>query len=94
MRRQHRLNLAIWLGLLIVGAMEFGLARLPLPAEIRPMLLLAAVIMAGLVSLYMRLPGAPHIARGFAIAGLFWLSVLLGLVMMDPLTRTFYAIGQ
>jgi hypothetical protein len=42
----------------------------------------------------MRLPGAPHIARGFAVAGVFWLAVLLGLAIMDPTTRTFYAVTQ
>lgn len=38
----------------------------------------------------MRVRSAPDIAHGFAIAGVFRLTVLLGLAMMDPLTRTIY----
>jgi caa(3)-type oxidase subunit IV len=94
MNRQHRVNLAIWVGLIVLAGLEFGASYLPLPPAIRPVLILPAVIMAALVSLYMRLPGAPHIARGFAVAGVFWLAVLLGLAMMDPMTRTFYAVTQ
>lgn len=30
---------------------------------------------------------APAIARCFAIAGMFWLTILLGLALTDPLTR-------
>jgi hypothetical protein len=49
--------------------------------------------MAILVALgFMRLLTAPDIARGFAIAGVFWLTVLLGLVMTDPLTRAVYTV--
>jgi len=51
--------------------------------------------MAILVALgYMRLLDAPSIARGFAVAGMFWLAILLGLAMTDPLTRTVYTIIQ
>jgi caa(3)-type oxidase subunit IV len=94
MRRQHRTNLLIWLGLVLLAAVEFSGSFLPLADKMRPILILPAVIMAALVSLYMRLPNAPQVARGFAIAGVFWLTVLLGLAMMDPITRTFYAVGQ
>jgi hypothetical protein len=49
--------------------------------------------MAVLVALgFMRLLTAPDIAKSFAIAGIFWLTVLLGLVMTDPLTRAVYAV--
>ncbi len=49
--------------------------------------------MAAIVALgYMRLLTAPDIAKGFAIAGIFWLTVLLGLAMTDPLTRAVYAV--
>jgi caa(3)-type oxidase subunit IV len=93
MRRQHRFNLLIWLGLLVLAAVEFGVSYLPVSAGIRPILLLPAIIMACLVSFYMRLPSAPPIARAFAIAGVFWLTVLLGLAMMDPMTRALYPSG-
>ena len=38
--------------------------------------------------------GEDVIARGFAVAGIFWLAVLLGLAMTDPLTRTIYAAAR
>jgi caa(3)-type oxidase subunit IV len=92
MRRRHRLDLLIWLALLIVAALEFGISFVPIPAGVRPILMLPAALMAALVALgYMRLLTAPDIARGFAIAGIFWLTILLGLAMTDPLTRTVYA---
>lgn len=94
MRNRHRLDLLIWLALLIMAATEFGLAFLPIPAGARPLLLLPAAIMAAVVALgYMRLLNAPDLARGFAIAGMFWLVVLLGLAMNDPLTRTVYTVA-
>ena len=93
MRKQHRLNLQIWLALLIVAAAEFGASMLPIPAELRPILILPAATMAAIVALgYMRLLDAPDLARGFAVAGIFWLVVLLGLTMTDPLTRTIYTV--
>ena len=93
MRQHLHRYLLIWCGLVGLAVIEFGASFLPLSPGTRPILLLPAVTMAVLVSLYMRLPGAPQIARGFAIAGVFWLAVLLGLAMMDPLTRVVYAIG-
>jgi caa(3)-type oxidase subunit IV len=95
MRKQHRLDLLIWLALLIVATVEVGASLLPIPAGTRPVLMVPAAIMATLVALgYMRLLSAPDLARGFAIAGAFWVAVLLGLAMMDPLTRTVYAIAE
>jgi cytochrome c oxidase subunit IV len=95
MRQRHRLDLLIWGALLAAGLLEFGASWLPIPNVARPLLLLPAAAMAALVALgYMRLLSAPDIARGFAIAGVFWLVVLLGLTMTDPLTRTIYAITQ
>jgi caa(3)-type oxidase subunit IV len=92
--QRRRSDLLIWLVLLIVAAMEFGASFLPIPPGIRPILVLPAAIMAVLVALgYMRLLTAPQIARGFTIAGIFWLTVLLGLAMNDPLSRTIYAVA-
>lgn len=49
--------------------------------------MLPAAVTAALVALgYMRLLAAPDLAQGFAIAGVFWLTILLGLTMTDPLT--------
>jgi caa(3)-type oxidase subunit IV len=90
--RRHRLDLLIWLALLLLGAMEFAASFLPLPAGTRPILMLPAATMAAVVALgYMRLLSAPDLGRAFAIAGIFWLTILLGLAMTDPLTRTIYA---
>ena len=73
--------------------MEFGFSFLRCRAACARILMLPSVIMAVLVALgYMRLLSAPDIAKGFAIAGLFWLTVLLGLAMTDPMTRAVYAV--
>jgi len=48
------------------------------------------VAVVGIV--FMRVTASPAIARGFAIAALFWLIIILGLGMMDPLTRTIYPV--
>jgi cytochrome c oxidase subunit IV len=96
MRKRHRLDLLIWLALLGIALLEIGASFLPISPGTRPILALPAAIMAGLVAFgYMRLLSAPAIARGFAIASLFWLVILLGLAVMDPLTRAVYAVtGQ
>ena len=54
----------------------------------RPVVLLPAGLMVLIVVLvFMRLGRAPVIARGFALAAMFWLILLLGLGTMDALTR-------
>jgi len=93
MTRQHRGNLICWLALVALGLLEFGMSFAPLPHGLRPLLLVPAIVMAVLVALaYMRLLSGPELGRGFAIAGLFWLAILLGLSIMDPLTRAVYAV--
>jgi hypothetical protein len=93
MKSRHRSDLLIWLGLLAAASVEFAMAFLPIPTGIRPILILPSVGMAVLVALgFMRLLSAPDIAKGFAIAGIFWLTVLLGLAMTDPLTRAVYGV--
>jgi cytochrome c oxidase subunit 4 len=93
MRRRHRLDIGTWLLLLVLAAAEFGGSHLPLPRGLRPLLLVPSVLMAATVALlFMRIRSSPGIARGFAIAGLFWLTILLGLGMMDPLTRAIYPV--
>ena len=93
MNRRHRLDLLVWLGLLVVAVIEFGASFLKIPTDMRPVLMVPAAVMAALVAFgYMRLLSAPAIAKGFAIAGVFWLTVLLGMTMTDPLTRTVYSV--
>jgi hypothetical protein len=36
---------------------------------------------------FMRLARAPDVASAFALAGVFWLAVLMGLGSLDPATR-------
>jgi cytochrome c oxidase subunit IV len=91
--KAYRFNLLIWVALLLVAALEFSLSFLAIPHGVRPVLILPSVGMAVLVALgYMRLLAAPDIAKGFAIGGIFWLTILLGLAMTDPLTRAVYAV--
>lgn len=93
MKPRHRADLMTWVALLAAAALEFGVSFLTIPHSIRPILILPSVGMAILVVLgFMRLLTAPDIAKGFAIAGIFWLTVLLGLVMTDPLTRAVYVV--
>jgi hypothetical protein len=93
MNPRHRSGLLIWLGLLLASALEFGLSFLAIPPGIRPILLLPSAGMAALIALgFMRLLTAPDIAKGFAIGGIFWLTVLLGLAMTDPMTRAVHAV--
>jgi cytochrome c oxidase subunit IV len=91
--KAYRFNLLIWVALLLAAALEFSLSFLAIPHGVRPVLILPSIGMAVLVALgYMRLLAAPDIAKGFAIGGIFWLTILLGLAMTDPLTRAVYAV--
>jgi cytochrome c oxidase subunit 4 len=91
MSREHRRLLGCWVALLALGAIEFGCAFTPIGRAFRPLLLLPALCMAALVALmFMGVRSGPAIVRGFAVASLFWLTILLGLGMMDPLTRAIY----
>jgi uncharacterized membrane protein YqgA involved in biofilm formation len=91
--KAHRSHLLIWVALVLAAALEFGVSFLAIPRDIRPILILPSVTMSVLVALsFMRLLTAPDIAKGFAIGGVFWLTVLLGLAMTDPLTRAVYVV--
>jgi cytochrome c oxidase subunit 4 len=88
--RFRRLLLA-WALLMVLLAIEFGASFLPLGRSARPLLLVPAVLMVGaVVTLFMQIGRGPMIVRLFAVAGLLWLSILLGLGSLDPLTRTDY----
>jgi caa(3)-type oxidase subunit IV len=91
MKSRFRSDLLVWLALLLGAFLEFSLSFLAIPRGVRPILILPSVGMAVLVALgFMRLLSAPDIAKGFAIGGMFWLTVLLGLAMTDPMTRAIY----
>jgi cytochrome c oxidase subunit IV len=88
--RFFRLLLA-WVLLMILLAVEFGASFLPLGRSARPLVLVPAVLMVGTVgTLFMQIGRGPTIVRLFAVAALLWLTVLLGLGSLDPLTRTDY----
>jgi cytochrome c oxidase subunit 4 len=88
--RFRRLWLTLAL-LLLLLAIEFGTSFFPLDRAARPLLLIPAVLMVGAVgTMFMEVGRGPEIVRLFAVAGLLWLTILLGLGSLDPMTRTDY----
>lgn len=88
--RFRRLWLTLAL-LLLLLAIEFGASFLPLGRAARPLLLIPAVLMVGTVgAMFMEVGRGPEVVRLFAVAGLLWLTILLGLGSLDPMTRTNY----
>ena len=91
----HRDVLFTWLALLILIAIELGGSVIHFDRSLRPLLLVPAMGMVALVGLmFMRVRQGIAPARGFALAGLLWLLLLLGLGTMDPLTRTLYHVPR
>jgi len=83
----------LWLVLLLLGGIELGLSFLPLSRLARPIVMLPAMAMIGVVAAgFMNVTKGPAIVRAFAIAALFWLLVLLALGSVDALTRIDYAV--
>ncbi len=88
--RFHRLWLTLVV-LLVLLAIEFGVSFLPLDRAARPLVLIPAVLMVGVVGTsFMEVGRGPEIIRLFAIASLLWLTILLGLGSLDPMTRIVY----
>jgi cytochrome c oxidase subunit IV len=95
MRQELRRLLLIWLLLLALGAIELGASYLPWPRGLRPLVMLPGVIMVGIVAMgFMEVRRGPALVRAFAVAGVLWLLLLLGLGSADPLTRTQYPVSQ
>lgn len=93
MTPRFRRLLQAWILLMVLLAIEFGASFLPLERSARPLVLVPAVLMVGAVAmLFMQIGRGPTIVRLFAVAGLLWLSILLGLGSLDPLTRTDYPV--
>jgi cytochrome c oxidase subunit IV len=81
----------IFLLLLILLALEVWMSLLPFSSSARLLILIPAAVMVALVAFgFMELATAPPAAHLFAVAGLLWLAILLGLGSVDPLTRTLY----
>jgi hypothetical protein len=89
----HRQAMFCWLALLLLGAFEFCTSFIHFNPSLRTLLLVPALGMVSLVGLmFMRVGHGVAIVRGFALAGLLWLTLLLGLGTMDPLTRAVYVV--
>jgi hypothetical protein len=90
----HRHVLVSWLALVLLAAVEIGGSFIHFDRSLRPLLLVPALAMVALVGVvFMRVQRGIAPARGFALAGLLWLLLLLGLGTMDPLTRAVYVVG-
>ncbi len=77
-----------WVGLLALLGLQVGLAFLPLGQAHLYFALGVSVAMATIVAwIFMELASAPHLARIFAYAGLFWVMVLFSLGGSDYATR-------
>lgn len=83
--------LLTWGLLILLGGIEFAASYLPLSRSWRPLIMIPGVLMVLAVAIaFMEVKKGPAIVRAFAVAGLFWLFVLLALGSLDPLTRTNY----
>ncbi len=80
-----------WIVLLLLGAAQFAASFLPLGRSLRPLVMVPGVLMVVVVAVsFMEVGKGPTIVRGFAVAAIFWLIVLLGLGSADVLTQTLY----
>jgi cytochrome c oxidase subunit IV len=89
MKAHFRNLLMTWLLLLVLLAAELGTSFLPLPRSARPLILIPVALMVAAVgAIFMQVGRGPQVVRLFAAAGLLWLTILLGLGSLDPMTRT------
>ena len=84
----YRQPIIIWLGLLALLALNVGLNALT-TGMWRPMLhyLLATAMAALLMVFFMRLRASDGLVRLFAVGGLLWLGLLIGITLAEVLTR-------
>ncbi len=91
MSRRLRRLLLTWTLLMALVALELGSSFLPLGHSIRPLLLIPAVGMIAVVAMVaMEIGRGSVLIRLFAVAGLLWLTILLGLGSLDVMTRADY----
>ncbi len=82
-----------WVALMALAGGEFLISGAHMPQPDRPVVLVLAAVMVVIVAFgFMHLGRAPVVAKGFAVAALFWLIVLLGLGSMDALTRNLWLV--
>ena len=78
-------TLVTWLALLVLVGLEFLLAWLPAARGLVPFI---GISMAVLVAFtFMRLGSSRGLVPVFALAGVFWLCIMLGLGSLDSFTR-------
>jgi cytochrome c oxidase subunit 4 len=83
-----RRNILVWLALLILLGITFGVAHIPLGAgNVVTGLVVASVKAALVVVVFMGLRRADALIRLAAAAGAFWLLFLFGLTLTDVLAR-------
>jgi cytochrome c oxidase subunit IV len=91
-QRLRQLALA-WVWLMVLLAIEVSASFLPVDRSARPLVLIPALLMVGVVgTIFMEVGRGPEIVRLFAVASLLWLSILLGLGSLDPMTRIVYSV--
>ena len=94
MRAHLRRLVWTWVVLLMLLAIQFGASVVPFDPSLRPLLLVpAALMLAAVATMFMQIGRGPALVRVFAAAGLLWLTILLGLGSLDPLTRTDYTVA-
>jgi hypothetical protein len=82
-----------WALLMALAGGEFVVSGMQMAMPNRPVLLFFAGVMVLIVAMvFMRLSSAPAVAKGFAVAGVFWLILLLGFSAADMLTRSWYPV--
>ena len=75
----------IWGVLLVMLAAEVGLSFVTGAGGFVPLLGLSMAVLVALT--FMRLGGSGRLAHVFALTGVFWLCVMLGLGSLDSFTR-------
>lgn len=95
MNKRLRQLALTWVLLIVLLVIEVGVSFLPLGRSARPLVLIPAVLMVGLVGvIFMEVGKGPEIVQLFAVASLLWLTILLGLGSLDPITRTMYYVHK
>ena len=91
MSRRLRQLVFAWVWLMVLLVNQIGVSFLPLSQSGRPLVLIPAALMVAVVgTVFMEVGRGPEIIRLFAGAALLWLSILLGLGSLDPMTRIVY----
>ena len=94
MRAHLRRLVWTWVVLLVLLAIQLGASFVPFHPSLRPLLLVpAALMLAAVATMFMQIGRGPVLVRIFAAAGLLWLTILLGLGSLDPLTRMDYPVS-